>query len=297
VAIDLTRKKIEDRYSVELKDSQLALEAEKTKTFKSLEAFLATLPFALLDKSINLRLLSGAYAANARYNCANNIQFEFSLDCKRSTVLSKEFTLTSSEGAIKVPVSLGKSWLKKDPAPDYEELDDYVLSIADVTEPHLAATYANPDKSSTITIINSKRDAHVSMTVDYVSSNTRTSITAEPALNKFLDSEQIEKSSEALWKSILELENYKIDLVKLISDGKPVFEEGKLDAQRFLAKAWGIIEPEVEAGLREGNSVGEGDLASSGRKAVLDRTFVREKILSLGESGNALLVSLKLSSH
>jgi hypothetical protein len=295
VAIDLTRKKIEDRYSTQVKERQLTLAAEKTKTFKSLEAFLATLPFALLERSINLKLLSGAYAANARYDCADNIQFEFSLDCKRSAVLSKEFTLTSPEGEIKIPISLGKSWLKKDPAPDYEGLDHYVLSIAVVTEPHLAATYAYPDKSSTVTIINSKRDALASMTVEYVNPAAKLSITSEPALNKFLNSEQIEKSSEVLWGSILELESYKIDLVKLVSDGKAVFEEGRLDAQQFLVKAWGIIEPEVKAALKEGGRVDEGSTASSGQEEVLDRAFVQQKMTSLGESGKALLASLKLN--
>jgi hypothetical protein len=251
-------------------------------------------PFSLLDKSINLKLLDVAYAASARYNCADNIQFEFSLDCKRSTVLDKEFKLTSPEGEIKVPISLGKSWLKKEPAPEYEELDHYVLSAAEVTEPHLTATYVYPEKSSTISMINSKRDSHASLTVEYQSPDAKINVTSEPTLNKFLNSEQIDKASEALGRSILELENYKIDLVRLVSDGKAVFEEGKLDVQQFLAKAWGIIEPEVEAVLSEGGSAGEGDMASSDGKEVLNRAFVRQKIDSLGERGNTLLISLKL---
>ena len=295
VAIDLTRKKIEEGYSTELKDNQLALESEMAKTFKSVEAFLATLPFASLDKSIGLKLSNGAYAANVRYNCANNIQFEFSLDCRRNTVLNKEFTLSSFEGKIRVPISLGKSWLKKSPAPDYEGLDHYVLSAAEVTEPHLAATYIYPEKSSKISMISSKRDSHASLTVEYLAPDTRINITSDPGLNKFLDSERIGKSSEALWRAILELEDHKTNLVKLVSDGKVAVEEGKLDVKQFLAKAWGIIGPEVEAALRAGGPVGEGNGDPSEREEVLDGTFVRQKITSLGESGNALLVSLKLS--
>jgi hypothetical protein len=55
-----------------------------------------------------------------------------------------------------------------------------------------------------------------------------------------------------------------------------------------------MIEPEVEAALREGGSV-EGDLAPSNRGEALDRSFVRQKIISLGESGSTFLASLKLS--
>ena len=295
VAIDLSRKKLEDRYSTTLKDNQIAYDIEKTKTFKSMEAFLATMPFPLLDKAISLRSVSGAYAANVRYDCANNIQYEFSLDCKRSGVLNKNYVLTSPEGEIKVPVAMGKSFLKKEPAPDYEALEHYVLSVSEATEPHLASTYAYADKSSSITIINSKRDAHVSMTVEYVTTGARTSITSEPALNKFLNSEQIEKASEALWRSILELENFKMDLVKLISDGKVVFEDEKLDPGQFLTKAWTIIEPEVQAAAKQGALTAEGSAASPGQESGLNEAFVRQKISILGEGGNPLLASLKLS--
>jgi hypothetical protein len=294
VAIELTKAKIEERYLTELKDNQLALESEVAKASKSTEAFLATLPFSLLDKSINLKLLNGVYGANARYNCANDIQFEFTLDCRRSAILNKGFTLTSLDGEIKVPISLGKRLLKREPVPDYEGLDHYMLSAAELTEPHLVATYIYPEKSRTINIISSKRDSRASLTVEYLASDSRMNITSEPALNKFLDSEQIDKSSEVLRQSILELENYKLDLVKVVSDGRVVFEEGKLDLHQFLAKAWVIIGPEVEAALRKGGSVGEGKGAPSDLEEVLDQTFVRQKITSLGESGNALLASLKL---
>lgn len=292
-AVDLARKKIGGKYSAELKDNQLVLESEKKKTFKSLEAFLATVPFSLLDESINLKLLNGAYSANVRYNCEDNIQFEFSLDCKRNAVFNKGFKLTSPEGEIKIPHSLGKSWHKKEPSPDYEGMDRYVLSFAEVTQPHLVSIYEYPEKSSTISMTSSKRDSHASLTVEYQSPDAKINVTSEPAFNKFLNSEQIDKSLEALRRSILELENYKVNLVKLISDGAVVFEVGKLDVTRFLEKAWRIIQPLVEAALKEEGSV-DGNTAPSSEQAI-DQTFVRQKIVSLGEIGNALLVSLKLS--
>ncbi|MDA4114762.1 MAG: hypothetical protein OK474_12025, partial [Thaumarchaeota archaeon] len=295
VAIDLSRKKIDERYAAAVKDNQVALDIERTKTFKSMEAFLATMPFPLLDKAISLRSVSGAYAANVRYDCAKNIQYEFSLDCKRSSVLNKGYILTSPEGEIKIPVAMGKSFFKKEPVPDYEGLERYVLTIAEATDPHLASTYISADKPSSVTIINSKRDAHASMTVEYVSAGAKTSITSEPALNKFLNSEQIEKASEALWRSILELESFKIDLVKLTSDGRAVFDAGKFDAGQFLARAWTIIEPEIEATVRQGIPAGEGDAASPGQESALDEAFVRQKISTLGDAGAPILASLKLS--
>lgn len=294
VAVDLARKKIGGKYSTELKDNQLVLEAERKKTFKCLETFLATVPFSLLDKSMSLKMLSGAYSANVRYECEDNIQFEFSLDCKRSAAFKKGFKLSSPDGEIKIPLSLGKSWHKKEPSPDYEGMDRYVLSFVEVTQLHLVSTYEYPEKSSAISMTSSKRDSRASLMVEYRSPDSNVGVTSEPALNKFLNSEQIDKSLEALRESVLELENYKINLVKLVSDGAVVFGEGKLDVSQFLAKAWRIIEPQVEAALNEIGPVGESGAAPY-REEAIDQTFVRQKIVSLGEIGNALLVSLKLS--
>jgi hypothetical protein len=247
----------------------------------------------VLERSITVKLLNGVYAAVVSYNCADDIRFEFSLDCNKSTVLNKEFRVSSPDGEIKVPVSLGKSWLKKEPVAEYERLDDYVLSAAEVTETTLTATYFNHEKSSTIKIIDSKRDSHTSLTLEYSTSDTKVNVTSEPALNKFLNSEQIERSSDSLRQSILDLEKHKISLLKLVSDGGVVFEGDRLDSQQFLAKAWRIIEPEIGAAIRDGPPASEGEVPSS--NGVLDRAFVRQKIGPLGDSGSELLASLKLS--
>ena len=294
VAVDLTRKKIQEKYAAELKETQVALETEKTKTFKSIEAFLAIPPFSVLERSITVKLLDSAYAAVSSYNCADDIQFEFSLDCNKNTVLNKEFRASSSDGVIKIPISLGKSWRKKEPVADYEELDEYVLSTAEVTETSLITTYVNREKSSTVKIIDSKRDSHASLTIEYSTSDAKVNISSEPALTKFLNSEQIERSSDSLWRSILELEKYKISLLNLVSDGRVVFEGDRLDPQQFLAKAWTIIEPDVGAAVRDGPPASEGVVPSSD-EGVLDQAFVRQKIGPLGDRGKALLEALKLS--
>lgn len=294
VAIDLTRKKIQEKYSAELKDSQDVLQTERTKAFKSMEAFLAIPPFSVLDRSITVKLLDRVYAAVANYNCADDIQFQFSLDCNKSTVLNKEFRASSPEGEIKVPISLGKSWLKKEPVAEYEGLDQYVLSTAEATETSLTAMYVNHEKSSTIKIIDSKRDSHASLTLEYSAPDASVNVTSEPTLNRFLNSEQVEGASDSLWRSILELEKYKISLLKLVSGGRVVFEGEALDSQEFLAKAWKVLEPDIRAVISDGSSAGEG-AASGSDEGALDQAYVRQRIGPLGDSGNALLASLKLT--
>jgi hypothetical protein len=294
IALDLTRKKIQEKYTAELKETQEALEIEKTKTFKSLEAFLAIPPFSVIERSITVKLLGGVYSAVASYNCADDIQFEFSLDCNKSTVLNKEFRISSSEGETKIPISLGKRLLKKEPVAVYEGLDEYVLSTVLMTETSITAMYVNNEKSSTVKITDSKRDSHASLTIEYSNSDGKVSVTSEPALSKFLDSEQVERFSDSLWQTVLELEKYKITLLKLISDGNVVFDGDRLDPKQFLAKAWKIIEPDIVASIRDGPPTSEGAVLSSD-EGVLDQAFVRQRIGFLGKSGSELLEALKLS--
>jgi hypothetical protein len=103
--------------------NQLALKGESTKTYKSVEAFLATPPLPCAGRIDEPQAGGkGAYSANAKYDCADDIQFEFSLDCKKSAVFNKEFTPTLPEGrsrsrslwerpgSRKSPLRIMKSW-------------------------------------------------------------------------------------------------------------------------------------------------------------------------------------------
>jgi hypothetical protein len=297
VSIELAKRKIQEKHSLELKENQRALDTEKTKTFKSVEAFLAIPPFIVLERTISVTLLGGVYVAVARYSCADNIQFDFSLDCNKNPALDKKFRAPSSpEEKVKIPIVLGKSFLKKEPSADYEDLDSYVLSSAEVTDISLTAALHNAGKSSTIKIIDSKRDSLATLTVEYSTPDTKITVTSEPTLIKFLNTEQTESASDSLWRSILELERFKIGLLRVVSDGHIVYAEDKLtDVQKFLAKAWKIIEPKVEAAIGSKNASAGEDVSSPDPEGSLDETFVRQKIAPLGSAGDELLASLKLS--
>src|SRR5208282_495091 len=137
--------------------------------------------------------------------------------------------------------------------------------------------------------------SHTSLTIEYSTSETKVNVTSEPALNKFLDSEQIERSLGSLGRSILDLEKGKISLLKLVSDGRVVLEGDTLDPQQFLGKAWKIIEPDVVAAARDGPPDGEDAVPPPDEGGVLDQAFIRKKIGTLGDRGDSLLTSLKLN--
>jgi hypothetical protein len=294
VAIDLTRKKVQDKYGVQLKEDQLTYETERTRTFKSIEAFLATQPFNVVERTISVNLVNNIYMTVAKYNCAEDIQFEFSLDSNKNPNLSKKLRAPGSEEKLRIPVSTGKKLLKKEPSADYEDLDDYVLSNAQVTDTSMTATFDNSGKSNSIRILDSKRDSLATLTIEYSSPGTKMVVTSEPALASFLNTQLLESASDALWRSILECEKSKIGLVKVVSDGQVVYADNKLDPLQFLSKSWRILEPRVEAVVRSNPDSPERS-SSTGGETDMDETFVRQKIGSMGRSGEELLESLKLN--
>jgi len=294
IAIEQTKRKIDEQSANELKEYLSAVESERTKTFKSIEAFLVTSPFPILDKAISLKFVDGAYSARAVYRCVEEVQYEFSLDTKKSPIFGREFRLSAFEKEVKLPVTLAKSWLKKEPVPDYERLDQYILSSIEATEGSMIATYSHPEREATTKIVYSRQNSHSFLTVDYFDPEMKkVAVTAEPALNRFLDSEALEKAMERIWLATLELENNKIALTKLVSGGQDVLEQ--LDCLDFFARSWKVISQRVMQNIASARSNKKGSSPDTENSDQLDEKFVREKIALLGESGRTVLEVLKLA--
>ena len=141
LVIEQTKTKLEQKINAELSGYRASLDSEITKTRKSIEAFIATSPFQVLDKVLSVKLVDGAYDAKGAYRCADDIQYEFSYDTKKSRVFSKEFRLSTFERDFRVPISIGKTWLRRDQVPDYERIDQYALVSAESSESNLIVDF------------------------------------------------------------------------------------------------------------------------------------------------------------
>jgi len=286
LAIEQTKTKVEQKINTELSGYRSSLDSEITKTRKSIEAFIATSPFMVLDKVLSVKLVDGAYEAKGAYRCADDIQYEFSYDTKKSRVFSKEFRLSTFERDFRVPISIGKTWLRRDQVPDYERIDQYALVSAESSETNLIVIFKHMEKDSSLRVVYSKHDSHASLSIVYSDTQRTVDITSTPSLNRFLDSEPLEKTMERLWLSLIDLENYKVGLTKLVSEDVSLFE--KLDCFEFFAKSWRIIAPKV---IQEMKSAVNSQTADE----KLTVSFALEKVGLLGENADPILEIIELN--
>jgi hypothetical protein len=287
LAIEQTKAKVEQKDQAQFSEVRSQLDSEVTKTRQSIEAFIATTPFMILDKVLSVKLVDGAYEAKGVYRCSDDLQYEFSYDTKKSRVFSKEFRLSTFEKDFRVPISLGKNWLRRDQVPDYERIDQYALTSAESSETNLIVVFKHLEKESRLKVVYSKHDSHSSLSIVYSDSQRTVDITATPSLNRFLDSEPLEKTMERLWLAIIDLENYKSGLSKLVSEEVNVIDD-KLDCFEFFAKSWRIIAPRI---IQEMKSAG--DSQSDDRLTV---PFAMERIGLLGENADPILEILELKN-
>jgi hypothetical protein len=289
LAIEQTKAKVDQKNQTDLSDFRTQLDSESTKTRHSIEAFIATNPFMILDKVLSVKLVDGAYEARGSYRCADEIQYEFSYDTKKSRVFSKEFRLSTFEKDFRIPISLGKTWLRRDQVPDYERIDQYALVSAESSETNLIVIFKHLEKESRLRVVFSKHDSHASLSIVYSDSQRTVDITSTPSLNRFLESDPLEKTMERLWLAIIDLENYKAAVTKLVSEETDVLDE-KLDCFEFFAKAWRITAPRI---ILEMKSAGDSQNASDERLTV---PYALERIGLLGENADPILEILELKN-
>ena len=91
---------------------------------------------------------------------------------------------------------------------------------------------------------------------------------------------------ERLWLSIIDLENYKVGLTKLVSEDVNVLD--KLDCFEFFAKSWRIIAPKV---IQEMKSAAD----SQAPDERLTVSFALERVGLLGENADPILEILELN--
>ena len=286
LAIEQTKSKLSEKTISKLRENRAALDTEITKTRKSIEAFVATAPFQVLEKLINVRLIDGAYEARGIYRCAEGVTYEFNYDSKKSRIFGKQVRLSAFDKDYRIPISLGKTWLRKDQVPDYERIDQYSLESAESSETSLIVIFKHEEKDARLKVICSKHDSHSSLSLEYLDVQRVVDITGTPSLNRFLESDPLENTMERLWLAITDLQNYKAGLSKLIFDDRNILE--KLDCLAFFEKAWNTIMPKIVQEIK-GSSSQNG---SGFRDDSLTEEFVTEKIRLLGPKADLLLESL-----
>ncbi len=287
-AIEQIKEKVEAQARKELEEHLSRARIEKARTIKCFEVFLSTSPLRLLDKSISVKLLDGAYSAFSKYDCASEIHYEFLLDSKSSSLFGKEMKFSEyTRSEIKIPFRMAKSWVKKEPVIDYLRLDQYVMTSADATESTLLTSYADADGKSKIKIVYSRREGSSPfLTVEYSDGVSNTNISSNPTLSSRLDVETLSNNMERIWLSINDLEKHKTALLKLTYREKDIPEN--LDASEFFDECWNVLAPKILSAIKSQDS-------GPRQSDVIEEKGVREKLELLGRQGESILRTIGLA--
>ncbi len=252
----------------------------KVKAVKSLESFLAVSPLPILDEEIGLNLSDGSYATYANFKSRGNIEYQFLLNTANSKLFKSELALASVWKGTKIPVRTGKGWLKKEPVPDYEKLDGYVLLQARASGNHLSATFTNRETGAGATVVFSRSSTDSFVTVEYSDKSGKVDVTGEPSLNRYLDLTTLKQTMGRLLDAIIQLDREKLRLVKLGSNGEDILET--LACFDFMQAVVGVFaeSKEMTQTIRQ-----------------LDPRVTRDRLVLLGEKGNAVFTALGLGAQ
>lgn len=282
-AVEMMKQKMNQEAQKQLATMDSDYNSEKTRAVKSIEAFLSTSPLSVIDRSIEVTLQDGAYAAKARYRCQDSIEYEFMLDAKVNTFFKGQLRLGVFERNLRIPIGLGRSWLKKEPVPDYRSLEQFVVTYAEATETSLVVESSETEGADRVKLIYSRHGDHASLTLQYSQAAGTIDVTQEPGLNIHLDSDAFIRTMERIWIAMNDLEKRKVAITKIMCENKSLLET--LEFSEFFDKCWKATSSSVREAMR---------LAPQDDPEALDKTFVIEKLKSLGSEANDISEMLQV---
>lgn len=291
--LEQAKERITAELQQSMKDMVSAMETEKSKVLKSLEAFFVEQPLPLLDRSVYVERVESGYGVTARYRCDPSIEYEFTLDAKASSLFKDGLLFSELAKGARVPVRLGKSWLKKDAVPDYEKLDQYVLTEAELSQGHLVASFEYEDKKSSFRFTYSKGEGHASASIEYKDELGAVDVTSDAALNNHLELAPIETALDRLAEEIAGMEKHKVRLAKLKLEETDVFT--RLNCYELLIAASNSVGQLIREELESATSPYHSDLEAWILSQGLDTETIRDRLKQLGDKAPYVARALGLA--
>lgn len=277
LAIQQTKDHVKAKLEATLKDMTAESRSEEMKAKRSLETYLASTPLPVTDEEISLELSDSSYSASDEYTCPAEIEYEFLLNTPRSPYFRGEFKFSGVRKGLKLPVRLGKTWLRKEPVPDFEKLDDYALTNARASKNHLDATFVNSETNSTVGIVFSRSGADSFMTIEYSDDKGKVDVTGEVALSKHLDLLVLKGATGRLLDAILDLRKDKLQLRRLEAAGEDILDT--LDCLGFMQRVVVVLAKSKE---------------SMKAMSAVDPKMAIERLKLLGPGGTKMMETLGL---
>jgi hypothetical protein len=277
LAIQQTKDQVKGKLEATLKDLVADSRSEELKAKRSLESYLVSTPLPVTDEEISLELLDSSYLAKDEYECPGDIEYEFLLNTPRSPYFRSEFKFSGVRKGLRLPVRLGKTWLRKEPVPDFERLDDYSLTNARASKNHLDATFVNTETNSRVGIVFSRSGSDSFMNIEYSDDKEKVDVTGEVALSKHLDLLVLKGATGRLLDAILDLRKDKLQLSRLEAAGEDILES--LDCLGFMQNVVVVLAKSKE---------------SMKAMSTVDPKMAIERLKLLGPGGMKMMETLGL---
>jgi hypothetical protein len=245
LAIQQTKDRVNAKLKVALEHSLSESRSEELKAKKSLESYLAASPLPVTDEEVSLELSDGSYSATAEYKCAGEIEYEFLLNTASSSLFRSELMFSGVQKGVKLPVRLGKTWLRKEPVPDFERMDAFALTKARASKNHLTSTFVNHETNSLVNLVFSRSGDESFVTIEYSDDKGKVDVTGEAALSKHLDLAAMKRATGQLVDAIADLKKEKLQLSKLESGDEDVL--ATLDCLGFMQRVVAILAQSKES--------------------------------------------------
>jgi hypothetical protein len=213
------------------KEKQSLLEESaslRTRALKGLEAFLATDPLPVISRVIKLKLREGSYEATGEYLCVEKLEYEFQFDTSKNEFLSGELAVSRLVRDIRLPIRVGRSWIKREPVLLYEKLGDYILESLELTDTNTMATFTRSEKNSQVAVVHTFTEGHVSVDVRFSDSSGTTDLMTNPVIAKSIDKDALRTILERLREVCLDIDKQKTRLLSLRVAGEDLLTELKV---------------------------------------------------------------------
>jgi len=190
-----------------------------------IESFLMHNPLKINEGHVLLSMVEDSYLVKGKYKCAGGIEYEYILDSKASSILSRPLTPASLGLKIRLPIRIGKSWMKQSTSPQMVKIDKYMLKEADATHKSLFYVLTNPDDADEVRVVYTKNERASLVAVGFKDLSGLVDVSGDPTLSKHLNAEAFKDLSEMILNTLLQLTNHKLKLTKLTVDDANVLEK------------------------------------------------------------------------
>jgi hypothetical protein len=267
-----------------------SVESDRSKATKSAEAFLARDPIPVNERNFSVKFTEGAYDARIKNRCPRDIYYEFAANTKNSDLLKSQLYFAALSKGYKIPVRTAETWISKDPAVDYERMDRYYLDSAELTKQNLSVVFVDPEKESQFRIVLSRADSSIFLDVEYSDKLQKVDVTSQPALNNKLESGELTSIMDSLTRSIADLQEKKLKLLKLTLRDADVLT--KMNYFDLIITIFGIIEEDVSHLITR---ILSGEKITISGNDVLDSEFMKDKLAMFEERAREVAAAIGMN--